>query len=61
MRPHRQRGRVIGIVLVLVFVARELSGANGLLFRRSSVTGAIEAMPREGDGINLNTALHDNR
>jgi len=44
-----------------VVKARELSGANGLLFRRSSVTGAIEAMPREGDGINLNTALHDNR
>lgn len=41
--------------------AKELSGANGLLFRRNSKTGAIEAIAREGAGWQgLNTDLHDN-
>ncbi|WP_062135911.1 2,3,4,5-tetrahydropyridine-2,6-dicarboxylate N-succinyltransferase [Demequina aestuarii] len=40
--------------------ARELSGMNGLLFRRNSVTGAIEVVARQGDGIALNAALHAN-
>ena len=43
-----------------VVKARELSGLSGLLFRRNSVTGAIEAVPRIGTGIELNTALHAN-
>jgi 2,3,4,5-tetrahydropyridine-2,6-dicarboxylate N-succinyltransferase len=38
--------------------ARELSGANGLLFWRNSLTGALEAKPRTGEGIELNAALH---
>jgi 2,3,4,5-tetrahydropyridine-2-carboxylate N-succinyltransferase len=38
--------------------AAELSGADGLLFRRNSLTGAVEALPREGEGIRLNAALH---
>jgi 2,3,4,5-tetrahydropyridine-2,6-dicarboxylate N-succinyltransferase len=38
--------------------ARELSGRNGLLFRRNSLTGALEALPRSGQGIELNPALH---
>ncbi|MFT7650864.1 MAG: 2,3,4,5-tetrahydropyridine-2-carboxylate N-succinyltransferase, partial [Candidatus Poriferisodalaceae bacterium] len=39
----------------------ELSGSNGLLFRRNSKTGAIEAIAREGAGWQgLNTDLHDN-
>lgn len=38
--------------------AAELSGRNGLLFWRNSVTGAIEAKQREGVGITLNDALH---
>ncbi|MFV0534880.1 MAG: 2,3,4,5-tetrahydropyridine-2,6-dicarboxylate N-succinyltransferase [Cumulibacter sp.] len=38
----------------------ELSGQNGILFIRNSVTGAIEARPREGQGIVLNDALHAN-
>lgn len=38
--------------------AVELSGANNILFRRNSVTGAVEALPRTGDGIHLNPALH---
>ncbi len=43
-----------------VVKARELSGANGLLFWRNSVTGALEARPRSGRGIELNAALHAN-
>ncbi len=40
--------------------ARELSGANNLLFRRNSVTGAVEVVARDGQGIALNAALHAN-
>ncbi|HEX7746627.1 MAG TPA: 2,3,4,5-tetrahydropyridine-2,6-dicarboxylate N-succinyltransferase [Micromonosporaceae bacterium] len=43
-----------------VVKARELSGVNGLLFWRNSVTGALEARPRTGRGIELNVALHAN-
>ncbi|HEX2774849.1 MAG TPA: 2,3,4,5-tetrahydropyridine-2,6-dicarboxylate N-succinyltransferase [Micromonosporaceae bacterium] len=43
-----------------VVKARELSGVNGLLFWRNSVTGALEARPRTGKGIELNLALHAN-
>ncbi len=40
--------------------ARELSGQGNLLYRRNSVTGAVEARPRDGHGIVLNSALHAN-
>lgn len=40
--------------------AREFSGANNLLFRRNSVTGAVEVVGRDGKGIALNEALHAN-
>ena len=40
--------------------ARELSGANNILFRRNSLTGAVEVVSREGKGITLNEALHAN-
>jgi 2,3,4,5-tetrahydropyridine-2,6-dicarboxylate N-succinyltransferase len=40
--------------------ARELSGANSLLFRRNSVSGAVEVVGRDGGGITLNEALHAN-
>ena len=40
--------------------ARELSGASGLLFRRNSKTGAIEALSRSGSWGGLNTVLHSN-
>jgi 2,3,4,5-tetrahydropyridine-2-carboxylate N-succinyltransferase len=40
--------------------ARELSGQGNLLFLRNSVTGAVEARPRDGHGIVLNSALHAN-
>jgi 2,3,4,5-tetrahydropyridine-2,6-dicarboxylate N-succinyltransferase len=38
--------------------ARELSGVNGMLFRRHSQSGAIEALPRTGTWGGLNAALH---
>jgi 2,3,4,5-tetrahydropyridine-2-carboxylate N-succinyltransferase len=38
--------------------AVELSGVAGILFRRNSVTGAVEALPRAGHGVTLNAALH---
>src|SRR5699024_12404329 len=41
-----------------VVAARELSGRDRLLLRRNSVTGAVEALAREGTGITLNDALH---
>ncbi|MBE2315308.1 2,3,4,5-tetrahydropyridine-2,6-dicarboxylate N-succinyltransferase [Solirubrobacter sp. CPCC 204708] len=39
---------------------RDLSGANGLLFRRNSKTGTVEALPRSGSWQGLNAALHAN-
>jgi 2,3,4,5-tetrahydropyridine-2-carboxylate N-succinyltransferase len=41
--------------------AGDLSGADGLLFRRNSQSGAIEAMTRSGRWSGLNAALHANR
>ncbi|MEO5921744.1 MAG: 2,3,4,5-tetrahydropyridine-2,6-dicarboxylate N-succinyltransferase [Pseudolysinimonas sp.] len=38
--------------------AVELSGVAGLLFRRNSQTGAVEVLPRSGDGVALNATLH---
>lgn len=38
--------------------AVELSGQPGLLFRRNSLTGAVEVLPRSGHGIQLNAQLH---
>lgn len=38
--------------------AVELSGRPGLLFRRNSLTGAVEVVPRDGSGVELNEALH---
>lgn len=43
-----------------VVKGKELSGATGLLFRRNSVTGALEATPREGTWGGLNSVLHSN-
>ena len=40
--------------------ARDLSGVDNLLFRRNSVTGAVEVVKRDGTGITLNEALHAN-
>jgi len=43
-----------------VVKARELSGASGLLFRRNSQSGAVEAVQRTGNWGGLNSALHKN-
>lgn len=44
-----------------VVKAVELSGRSGLLLRRNSTTGAVEALPRtEGAKVELNEALHKN-
>ena len=43
-----------------VVKARELSGQDNLLFWQNSVTGTLEARPRTGTGIELNSALHAN-
>ena len=43
-----------------VVKARELSGVPNLLFWRNSVTGALEARPRTGTGVELNAVLHAN-
>lgn len=40
--------------------AKDLSGVNGLLFRRNSQTGALEVTPRSGNWGGLNEALHAN-
>lgn len=38
--------------------ASTLSGRSGLLFRRHSLTGAVEVHERTGEGIQLNPTLH---
>jgi 2,3,4,5-tetrahydropyridine-2-carboxylate N-succinyltransferase len=43
-----------------VVKAAVLSGASNVLFRRNSVTGAIEAVPWKSDAVALNAALHAN-
>lgn len=40
--------------------ARELSGANSLLIRRNSQSGAIEALNKNGSWGGLNSVLHSN-
>ncbi len=39
---------------------RDLSGVSGLLFRRNSLTGTLEAVSRSGSWGGLNEALHAN-
>ena len=43
-----------------IIKARELSGANNLLFRRNSQNGAIEALLKSGSWGGLNSLLHAN-
>ena len=45
---------------VQVVKARQISGASGLLYRRNSQTGAVEALPRSAKWDGLNAALHQN-
>ncbi|MEO5723496.1 MAG: 2,3,4,5-tetrahydropyridine-2,6-dicarboxylate N-succinyltransferase [Ilumatobacteraceae bacterium] len=43
-----------------VVKAKRLSGSSGLLYRRNSQTGAVEAIARSAKWDGLNSALHDN-
>ncbi|MFC9996722.1 2,3,4,5-tetrahydropyridine-2,6-dicarboxylate N-succinyltransferase [Nocardia sp. NPDC127526] len=43
-----------------VIKAGELSGKSNLLFRRNSVSGAVEVVAHKGTGIELNADLHAN-
>ena len=38
--------------------ASELSGVSNLLFRRNSLPGTVEVLPRAGGTVELNAALH---
>jgi 2,3,4,5-tetrahydropyridine-2-carboxylate N-succinyltransferase len=53
-------GAPVGLPDLRVVKARDLSGHDGLLFRRNARTGAIEAVPRVGTWGELNAALHAN-
>ncbi len=43
-----------------VVKARELSGANNLIFRRNSMSGNLEVVPKVGGWEGLNSILHSN-
>ncbi|WP_338893480.1 2,3,4,5-tetrahydropyridine-2,6-dicarboxylate N-succinyltransferase [Rhodococcus sovatensis] len=43
-----------------VVKAATLTGNSNLLFRRNSVSGAVEVVPWKGTGVELNAALHAN-
>ena len=51
-RPPRPDGTPVTVK------GAELSGRDGILFRRNSLSGAIEAVQRAGAGVTLNDALH---
>ncbi|AJT42996.1 2,3,4,5-tetrahydropyridine-2,6-dicarboxylate N-succinyltransferase [Psychromicrobium lacuslunae] len=44
----------------LIVKATELSGRPNLLFRRNSTSGEVEALPRQGQTVELNLDLHNN-
>ena len=46
--------------LAQIVKARTLSGAGGLLYRRNSQTGEVEALPRSVRWTGLNSVLHAN-
>ncbi|WP_107983911.1 2,3,4,5-tetrahydropyridine-2,6-dicarboxylate N-succinyltransferase [Rhodococcus sp. OK519] len=43
-----------------VVKAADLTGQSNILFRRNSVSGAVEVVPWKGTGVELNAALHAN-
>ena len=40
--------------------AAEISGTSNILFRRNSVSGAVEAVPWKAEAVKLNDELHKN-
>lgn len=53
-------GSKIGLPDGKIVKAKELSGADNLLFRRNSQTGALEVLPKTGSWSGLNAPLHKN-
>ncbi|WP_026911978.1 2,3,4,5-tetrahydropyridine-2,6-dicarboxylate N-succinyltransferase [Patulibacter minatonensis] len=53
-------GTVVGLPDGATVKAKELSGKDGLLFRRDSQTGAVVALERSGSWGSLNAQLHAN-
>jgi 2,3,4,5-tetrahydropyridine-2-carboxylate N-succinyltransferase len=53
-------GTKVGLPDGSVVKARELSGRDGMLLIRNSVTGAVEVRGRQGRTVELNAALHAN-
>ena len=54
-------GTLVSLPDDTVTKAGELSGSDGLLFRRHSVSGRVEVVPRAGrNTVELNAALHHN-
>ncbi len=53
-------GTKVTLVDGRVVKAAELSGSDHVLFRRNSVTGAVEAVPWQAGSIELNADLHAN-
>ena len=53
-------GSMISLPDGSIVKAKELSGANNLLFRRNSQSGALEAVAKSGKWAGLNSALHNN-
>jgi 2,3,4,5-tetrahydropyridine-2-carboxylate N-succinyltransferase len=53
-------GTVVSLPDGTTVKARELSGKDGLLFRRDSLTGAVVALERSGSWGSLNAQLHAN-
>jgi 2,3,4,5-tetrahydropyridine-2-carboxylate N-succinyltransferase len=51
-------GSVVTLPDGVTVKARQLSGASGLLYRRNSVSGRLEAVPRTGSWGGLNAVLH---
>lgn len=53
-------GTVVTLPDATTCKGRQLSGADGLLFRRNSVSGSVEALPATGTWRGLNETLHTN-
>jgi 2,3,4,5-tetrahydropyridine-2,6-dicarboxylate N-succinyltransferase len=54
-------GTVVSLANGQTMKARDLSGQSGLLFRRNSVTGTVEALARAGKSNSLNAVLHQSQ
>lgn len=53
-------GTVVSLPDKTTVKARQLSGTNNMLFRRNSITGAVEALAKSGSWGGLNVELHSN-